>query len=169
MEVHRVAIRALFVYFFLLGLMRLSGKRTVAEGTTFSFVFALVLGDLIDDALWAEVPLAQFVVAAGTLGVLQLLVSWSTARSDWFDRLVSGPPTEVIIDGRPQRRGLRRERMSDKQLAFEARHHGLAEDRLEEIASGHVEASGALSVLRAQWARTVPRRDAARLRERVRR
>ena len=169
MELHRIAIRALFVYFFLLGLVRLSGKRTVAQGTTFSFVFALVLGDLIDDALWAEVPAAQFVAAAGTLGVLQLLVSWLTARSDWFDRVVSGEPAEVVRGGRPVRTGLRRERMSDKELAFETRQEGLDAGDFDQIASAHVEANGALSVLRAAWARPVPRRDAARLRDRVRR
>jgi len=46
----------LFAYVFLLAILRASGKRTIAQGTTLDFVVALVLGDLIDDALWAEVP-----------------------------------------------------------------------------------------------------------------
>ena len=165
MELHRLAIRALFVYCFLLGLVRLSGKRTVSGGTTFSFVFALILGDLIDDALWAEVPAAQFVVAAGTLGIAHLIVSGLAARSEWFDGLVSGRPTEVIADGRPQRRGLRRERISDKELAFEVRQHGIDDGALAEVMSAHAEANGGLSVLRAAWARPVQRRDAGRLRK----
>ena len=70
----RVALRAVLAYVFLLALLRVSGKRTVHESTPFDFVLALVLGDLVDDALWAEVPFAQFVVAASSI-VLAKLVS----------------------------------------------------------------------------------------------
>lgn len=166
MELHRIAVRALFVYFFLLALVRLSGKRTVAQSTAFSFVFALVLGDLIDDALWAEVPAAQFVVGAGTLGVLQLLASWAAARSEWFERFVCGPPRAVVVDGRKQRRGMRAERLGDRELAFEMRQRGLDADAWNEVAAAFIEANGALSVLRTPGARPVPRRDAAALRRR---
>ena len=165
MELHRVAIRAVFVYLLLLALIRMSGKRTVAEGTTFSFVLALILGDMIDDALWAEVPAAQFVAAAGTLGIVHLLVSWACARSEWIDRVVSGPPTPVLLDGRPHRRGLRGERMSDKELACEVRHHGLEKEHWPQVQGAHIEAGGALSLLKAGWARPAQRRDAAAVRK----
>src|SRR5688500_19666686 len=121
MELHQIAMRAVFVYLLLLVLIRLSGKRTISEGTPFSFVLALVLGDMIDDALWAEVATAQFVAAAGTLAVVHLLVSWGSSRSQWLDKLVSGEPALVLAGGRPRREGLRGEQMSDKALAFEIR------------------------------------------------
>jgi uncharacterized membrane protein YcaP (DUF421 family) len=75
MDFASIAIRALATYGFLLILIRLSGKRAVREGTTFDFVLALVLGDLIDDAIWSEVPMAQFVAAAGTLVTLKLVLT----------------------------------------------------------------------------------------------
>ena len=56
-------------------LVRLSGKRTVREGTSFDFVLALVLGDLVDDAVWSEVPMAQFVAAAGALVFMKLALT----------------------------------------------------------------------------------------------
>jgi len=164
MELHHVAVRALFIYLALLGLMRLSGKRTVAEATAFSFVFALIVGDLIDDGLWAEVPMAQFVVATGTLAIIHLLVSWAAWRSEGIDRLVNGLPTAVLAGGRPQRRGLRRERTNEKELACEVRHHGLEREDWPEVEAAHVEVSGEVSVLRFGWARPVQRRDAAALR-----
>lgn len=165
MELHRIAIRALFVYLLLLGLIRLSGKRALAQATPFDFVLSLILGDLIDDALWAEVSAAQFVVATGTLALVHLLVSWSTSRREWIDRVVNGQPAPVILDGRPYRRGLRRERMSDRELACEARHHGLEAERWPRVQAAHIEASGALSVLEAAWARPAQRRDAAAVRK----
>jgi uncharacterized membrane protein YcaP (DUF421 family) len=159
MDLHRIAIRAFFIYLVLLSLIRLSGKRTVSEGTPFSFVLALILGDTIEDGLWAEVPMAQFVTAAGTLATVHLLVSWAASRSDWIDRLVSGRPALVFADGRPCRAGLRGEQMSDKQLAFEIRQEGVDAERWPEVSAVYVETRGAISLLLAPWARAAQRRD----------
>jgi uncharacterized membrane protein YcaP (DUF421 family) len=63
-------------YLFLLVLLRLAGKRSIRSGSPFDFVLALTIGDLIDDAVWAEVPVAQFVVAATTLVLTKLLMAW---------------------------------------------------------------------------------------------
>ena len=168
MDLHHIAIRAVFVYLVLLTLIRLSGKRTISEGTPFSFVLALVLGDMIDDALWAEVATAQFVAAAGTLAVVHLLVSWGASRSERLDRLVSGAPALVLTEGRPRREGLRGEQMSRKSLAFEIRQEGIDAGRWREISAAYVEASGQLSVVKAPWARTAQRRDADAARKRAR-
>jgi uncharacterized membrane protein YcaP (DUF421 family) len=67
MDPMRIAVRAAFAYVFLLVMVRLSGKETIAYGSTSDFVLALVFGDLVDDLVWAEVAASQFVVAAGTL------------------------------------------------------------------------------------------------------
>jgi uncharacterized membrane protein YcaP (DUF421 family) len=165
MELHHIAIRAIFVYLVLLGLIRLSGKRTVAEATAFSFVLALILGDMVDDALWGEVSAAQFVVASGTLALADVVVSWATGRSERLDKIVDGPPACILDEGRPHRRGMRGERMNEKGLACEIRHHGLEEEDWAEVEAAHVEVSGDVSVLRAAWARPAQRRDAAAVRK----
>jgi len=71
----RVAIRALTAYVFLLGLLRLAGRQSIRHGTPFDFVLALILGDLVDNAIWAEVPFVQFAIASTTLVVSRLIVS----------------------------------------------------------------------------------------------
>jgi uncharacterized membrane protein YcaP (DUF421 family) len=75
MDPLRLIVRTLFGYVFLLVLIRLTGKRTVKHGGVANFVVALVVGDMFDDLVWAEVPAAQFVVAVGTLVFLHLLAS----------------------------------------------------------------------------------------------
>lgn len=67
MDLLGLAIRAAATFVFLLVLLRLAGKRTIGQVSPFDFVIALVLGDLVDDAVLAEVPMAQFVTAAGVL------------------------------------------------------------------------------------------------------
>jgi uncharacterized membrane protein YcaP (DUF421 family) len=67
MDPLRIALRALFAYVFLLVLVRQSGKRAVKHGSPFDFTVALILGDMVDDLLWAEIAASEFVVAGGTL------------------------------------------------------------------------------------------------------
>jgi uncharacterized membrane protein YcaP (DUF421 family) len=80
MDLGSIAVRALCTYLFLVLLLRLSGKRVIKEGASFDFVLALILGDMIDDAVWSEVPFAQFVVAASTLVLLKLLFTLPKLR-----------------------------------------------------------------------------------------
>lgn len=74
MDPLRIAIRAVFAYIVLLVIVRTSGKRTVKQGSPFDFTVALVLGDIFDDAVWAEVAVSQFVVAAGTVVGVHVVV-----------------------------------------------------------------------------------------------
>ena len=67
MDPLRIVIRILFAYVILLVLVRLGGKTLVKHASPFDFTVALILGDLIDDMVWAEVAASTFVVAAGTL------------------------------------------------------------------------------------------------------
>jgi len=163
-ELHRIAVRAVFAYLVLLALLRASGKRTVAEGTPFAFVLALVIGDMVDDVLWAQVSAAQFTVGVSALAAAQLAVAWASSRYPWVERLVAGVARPVLEGGAPVRAGMRVARMNDKTLAFELRHHGLDRDRWGDVESAQVETSGAVSAIEAREARPAQRRDAERAR-----
>jgi len=77
----RIAARALFAYVIVLVLIRLTGKRTVRHGSTLDFTIALVIGDLVDDMIWAEVPIAQFMVAAGVLFLVHITLDLARFKS----------------------------------------------------------------------------------------
>jgi uncharacterized membrane protein YcaP (DUF421 family) len=161
MELHRIAVRAFFAYVVLLALLRASGKRTVAEGTPFAFVLALVIGDMVDDVMWAEIGAAEFAVAVSTLTIAQIAVAWGAARWSWLDRLVEGRPSPVVVDGSPVAGEMRGERMNEKTLGFELRHQGIARERWSAVKSAHVETSGTVSVIRTVEERPATRGDVA--------
>jgi uncharacterized membrane protein YcaP (DUF421 family) len=69
----RIIVRVVFAYLVLLVFMRLAGKRAVKQATPFDFTLALILGDLLDDAIWAEVQTSVFVMAAGVLVFVHVL------------------------------------------------------------------------------------------------
>jgi uncharacterized membrane protein YcaP (DUF421 family) len=74
MDPLRIALRVVFSYAVVLVLVRWVGKRTVRQAPAFHLTFSLVLADLVDSAIYAEVPLAQFAVAAGVLLACQISV-----------------------------------------------------------------------------------------------
>ena len=164
MELHRIAIRAAFAYVVLLALLRSSGKRTVAQGTPFDFVLALVLGDMVDDLLWAEVSAARFAVCVGTLTLVHTLVSVAAGWSERFDRLVEGAPAVALEQGTPRRKALRAERLSLREVERLVRVEGGPEDRWRDVRRLCVEVSGRASVRREDWADPPRRKDAARIR-----
>jgi uncharacterized membrane protein YcaP (DUF421 family) len=77
----RIVIRCVFAYVLLLVFVRLSGKRSVKHAHTFDFVLALILGDMIDDFLWAEVAASTFVVATGVLMTVHTVVDFLRFRA----------------------------------------------------------------------------------------
>lgn len=81
MDPFRIAVRAAFAFVYLLLLVRLAGKRSVAQGRALDFVLALIFGDMVDDLIWAEVAGSQFVVAVGTLFVLRIACGALTWRA----------------------------------------------------------------------------------------
>jgi uncharacterized membrane protein YcaP (DUF421 family) len=74
MDLTGIVVRVLLTSLVLLILVRATGKQSVRHGTTFEFVIAVIIGDLLDDAIWAEVSLARFLAAVVTLFVTHWLV-----------------------------------------------------------------------------------------------
>lgn len=72
MEPLQLIVRAAFAFIFLLVLVRVSGKRTVAQANVADFVLALIFGDMVDDLIWGEIPGAEFAVALGTLFIVRV-------------------------------------------------------------------------------------------------
>jgi uncharacterized membrane protein YcaP (DUF421 family) len=157
LELHRIALRAAFAYLVLLGLLRASGKRTPAQGTAFDFVLALVLGDMIDDLLWADVPAARFAVGVGMLTLVHTLAAVAAGRSERFDRWIAGEPVVALAQGRPRPRALRAERMNRHELARMLREEGVPDEGWAEVRRMRVEVGGQPSLQREPWAEA-PRR-----------
>jgi uncharacterized membrane protein YcaP (DUF421 family) len=84
MDPLRIVLRVVVVFVVLLVLVRMSGKRTVRQGSPFDFAIALILGDMVDDAIWAEVAASQFIVACGVLVSVHVLTDFVRFRSGSF-------------------------------------------------------------------------------------
>jgi uncharacterized membrane protein YcaP (DUF421 family) len=161
-ELAGILVRATFTYGFLLALVRLSGKRTIMEGTPFDLVVALIVGDVPDDMIWGEVPLAQGIVAMGSLVLLHAIVVYGSYRSPAFDRLVGSRPARIVRGGRLEGAAMAGERVNAADLESQLRGQELKD--LTAVRDAWVEPSGQVSVIRTREARAADRSDEARLR-----
>ena len=161
MDLGRIAVRALVAYVYLLFVTRASGKRVVHQATPIDFMVALIVGDLVDDVVWAEVSVAKFAVAAGTIVLLDVLVTIGSHRSERFLRLVNGVPRIVLRDGVEDRRALRREQMNEADLAHLTRQKGV--DDRSGIRLAVLERDSHLAIMPAPHAEPARKIDAEHL------
>lgn len=159
MELHAIAIRTVFAWLFLTLLLRLSGKESVSQLSGRTLVVTLVLSDLIDDMVFADVPAASFVVAAGTVVLVHAIVSLAATMSDRAYALAEGEHPLVMRKGHALTRGLRRQRISTDDLHELLRIRGFDRGKWVEIRKARVEREGEISTLRRGWAEPIRRRD----------
>lgn len=165
MDLGRIAVRALLAYIYLVITTRASGKSTVGQATPFDFLVSLIIGDLIDDALWAEVSLAQFGAAVGGVMACDVLTKILCWRFTSFYWLVAGRPTILLRDGAPDRHGLRREQVNETELGHMLRLRGV--DDWKEVRLAGLDHDSRLSVLRHEWAKPASKADAGAAKEKT--
>jgi uncharacterized membrane protein YcaP (DUF421 family) len=133
----------------------------VSQSTPLDLMVSLIIGDLIDDALWGEVSMAKFGAAVGTIVVAELLVKMAAARWSRFHAFVDGSPTVVLREGVEDRRALRGEQMNEADLAHLLRLQGV--ERWSDVHVAAVEIDHQLSVILRPDAQPAQKKDAERL------
>jgi uncharacterized membrane protein YcaP (DUF421 family) len=140
-------IRGLVVYLFLLVLLRLIGKRTLGQVTTFDFVLLLIISETVQNALVGkDYSLTNAILLVVTLVTIDLGLSLWKQRSPFMDRLIDGVPLVLMRDGRFMRQDMERERVDEAEVLSTAREkQGLA--GIGEIQHAVLERSGEISII----------------------
>lgn len=163
MDVGRIAVRALIAYAYLLFTTRASGKRAVSQATPVDLIVSLILGDVIDDFLWAEVSAAKFGVAVATIVLCEVVVKMAVHRWPRLLPVVQGSPVLVLRDGAEDRDALRGEQMNEGDLAHLLRQDGIPRERWSDVHLAFVETDHHLSVIRTPEAEPAKKEDAWRV------
>lgn len=145
-------LRSLIVYFFLLIMFRLLGKREVAQMTVFDLVVLLILSNVLQNAMIGP----DNSVTGGLIGAATILaINWAVGRaafsSRWFEKTIEGVPTLLVHSGEMVLPNLRRTNISREELLSNLRSQGIFD--LEEVRAAVLEPSGKLSVLKKEASR----------------
>jgi uncharacterized membrane protein YcaP (DUF421 family) len=142
--------RALVIYLALLVILRASGKRSLAQITTFDLVLILILGESTQQALIGD----DFSITTGVLLIASLVgidMTLAFLQERW-PRLalwVDGKPLVIVEDGEPLRDRMHQARVAEEDVLAAARERqGL--ERLDQIKFAVLERSGAISIVPKQ-------------------
>ena len=149
--------RAVAVYVLMLVVVRALGKRTVGNFSAFDLLVALMLGEVVDEIIYADVRFIQGTVVIVTLAAVAYLDSVLSYSHRLMQSVLEGNPTVVIKNGEFQRRGMRDERMSEGDVLGALRMQGVRDVR--EVQYAVVEHDGSVSVVPFDWAQPVIKAD----------
>ncbi len=142
----RVLIVGPLAYLWLIAVVRVSGKRTLAQLNAFDFIVTVALGStLATVVLSSSVAWVEGALALALLAVLQLVVAWVSVHVRWVRGAVTSMPTMLLRDGRPDRDALTRQRISEQSVRQAVRSAGIG--GLELVAAVVLEPNGTISVI----------------------
>ena len=96
-----LVLRCSIVYFFMLIVLRVSGKRQVGQLAPFDLVLLLVLSNAVQNAMNAgDNSLVAGIILASTLVTLNYLVGWVTFKNKKAESLIEGRPQVLIHNGK---------------------------------------------------------------------
>jgi len=140
-------LRGLAVYAFLMVIFRISGKRSLAEITTFDFVILLILAETTQQALLGEdYSLIDCFLLVATLMTAEVLLSMWKRRHPLVDKILDGVPLILVDNGKLLEDRMQRSRVNKDDILVAAREkHGL--ERLDQVKYAVLERSGGISII----------------------
>jgi uncharacterized membrane protein YcaP (DUF421 family) len=140
-------LRAAVFYFILLILVRISGRRTLAQITVFDFVLLLIISEATQSALVVDDDsMTNSFLVIVTLLIIDIGLSLAKLRYESLDKLIDGVPTVIVADGTPLRERMQRARVDENDIMEAARQlQGL--ERLDQIKFAVLEVSGGITVI----------------------
>ncbi len=142
----RIAIVGPLAYIALVAILRISGKRTLAQLNAFDFVVTVALGStLATTILNTSIGLADGVLALFILILLQLIVARISTRIEWSGKAIKSEPRLLFHEGRFLESAMKAKRVRREEILQVVRSQGIA--AIDEIEFVVLETNGKMSVI----------------------
>lgn len=142
-----IVVRTAIIYLAVLIGLRLAGKREVGQMTPFDLVLLILIANAVQNAMTGpDNSIMGGLVAAGTLLLLNFLISRIVFGNKRLRRFVEGTPTILIHNGQLVLKNLAYEHIAPEEIVQALREHGV--QTTEEVSLAVLEIDGSISVLR---------------------
>ncbi|MEG1524831.1 MAG: DUF421 domain-containing protein [Clostridia bacterium] len=139
-------LRAIFMYLFVFFVLRLTGKRQVADLQPFDLLITLLIADLAGSCIAdTGIPLLYSVVPVLGMYFVQQLVTHICLKNARARRVVCGSPMLLIYDGVVQEQAMRQNNYTLIDLLDQLRSKNIFD--LSMVAFAVLETNGSMSVL----------------------
>ena len=144
-----VLLRTLIIYGFLLLIMRLMGKRQLGELEITDLVTTLLISEIASLPLTeTNIQLHHALLPILTLAVLEVGLSFLLLKRPLFKRLLVPRPTILMKQGVPDRKAMKKARLSCEELLSQLRLKGVNDPQSVEFAV--MESNGQISVIESE-------------------
>jgi uncharacterized membrane protein YcaP (DUF421 family) len=144
-----IVIRATVIFVALYLLVRLLGKRELAQLTPFELIVLVVTGDLIQQGVTHnDFSLTGSILAVATFAFWASVLSWTTYLSRRAERVLDGIPRVIIRDGQLLGDNVRRDRLTTAEIESEMRLAGIP--RIADVEWAIVEPRGRISFIKRE-------------------
>jgi uncharacterized membrane protein YcaP (DUF421 family) len=141
-----IVIRAAFAFLVILLLTRIVGRRELNTLEPFDLILLVTIGDLVQQGVTQnDFSVTGLTLALGTIAVLTVLFSYLPWRFQALRPVLEGVPVILIQDGDVIEKNLRRHRLTQEEIAAEARHQQI--ESFDKIRWAVLETSGKISFI----------------------
>lgn len=141
-----VSIRTIFLYFLVILVMRLMGKRQIGELQPYEFVITIMISDLAALPMQdTRLPLILGIIPIITLLFIKTILSYLQLKSQTARKILEGEPSILICKGNINYDALKKQQINLDELMEELRLAGYFD--LNEIKYAILENNGQMSFL----------------------
>lgn len=140
-----IILRTVFLYFFILIVFRLMGKREIGQLSILDLVVSIMIAEMavmsIEDP---KTPMIRTIVAIGVLFGVQIIMAFISLKSEKIRHCVDGEPATIIDKGKIDEEEMRRQRYNFDDLLLQLRENNVK--NLSDVEFAILEPTGKLSV-----------------------
>jgi uncharacterized membrane protein YcaP (DUF421 family) len=141
--------RGLLVYFFLILLLRSTGKRQIGQMSPFDLVLLMVLSNAVQNSMsGGDNSVTAGLILAVTLVAANWIVGKVTSSSKIVEQLIDGDPQVLFHDGKVYEKILKDSQITRQELIAAVHKAGYAD--LDAIRAAILENDGTISVIPKQ-------------------
>lgn len=151
-------LRTVVVYLGIVLLLRLAGKRLLAQMNSLDLIVILLLSNVVQNAIIGpDNSVLGAMIGAVVLIGFDLALDWLTDRFGWLQSVVVGNEVRLIKDGRPDLAAQNRVGVDGRELARALRRQGVDDPR--QVDEAYLEPAGELLIDLKPEARSVTQAD----------
>jgi uncharacterized membrane protein YcaP (DUF421 family) len=142
-----IVIRAAIAFSFVFLLTRVVGRRELSSLEPFDLIMLIMMGDLVQQGVTqSDYSVTGIFLAAGTLALMTVLVSYLSWRFKRLRPILDGEPLVIVQNGKAIDGNLKRERLTIDEVAQEARLQQIAS--LDDVEWAVLERTGEISFIK---------------------
>jgi uncharacterized membrane protein YcaP (DUF421 family) len=158
MEILALVLRTVFVYFFILIIMRIMGKREIGKLSIFDLVVSIMIAELAVLSLEdTTVPMINSLIPIGVLFLTQIMLSFISLKSQKIRDIVDGKPSVLIERGEIKENEMRKQRYNLDDLLMQLRENRI--HSLSQVEFALLEPSGKLTIFPKKEEECVTKKD----------